>query len=74
VCASSPLLLSEGNEGGKVRRKEEQVVELENVLVKIRTRADIKEGKIEGDERKVAKLTEETAEVFVCCLDPVRHG
>lgn len=49
--------------GGKLKKKEEEVSELEKVLVKMKTQADIKKTTIEEDEKKVIDLKEESKQV-----------
>lgn len=53
----------EMRKGGKFRKREEDVAELEKGLVKMRTQADIKKATIEEEEKKVVSLVEETKEV-----------
>ena len=49
--------------GGKLKKKEEDVAELEKALVKMKTQADIKKNTIEEEEEKVANLKEESKQV-----------
>lgn len=51
--------------GGKLKKKEEEVAELEKALVKMKTQADIKQGTIEEEEQKVANLKEESKQVCI---------
>ena len=52
--------------GGKFKKKEEEVAELEKVLVKMKTQSDIKKTTIEEEEKKVVALVEESKQVFSC--------
>ena len=49
--------------GGKFKKLEEEVAELEKTLVKVRTQVEIKNGTITDEEGKVAKLEDEQKEV-----------
>ena len=49
--------------GGKFKKLEEEVAELEKTLVKVRTQVEIKNGTITDEESKVAKLEDEQKEV-----------
>ena len=51
--------------GGKLKKKEEEVAELEKALVKMKTQADIKKTTIEEEEQKVADLKKESKEVGI---------
>ncbi|KAI5123009.1 hypothetical protein M0805_007631 [Coniferiporia weirii] len=53
----------EMRKGGKFKKKEEEVAELEKVLVKMKTQADIKKTTIGEEERKVVALVEETKQL-----------
>lgn len=53
----------EMRKGGKFKKREEEVAELEKASVKMRTQADIKKTTIEEEEKKVSSLAEETKEV-----------
>lgn len=46
--------------GGKLKKKEEEVAELEKVMVKVQTQANIKAGMIQEEENKVKKLEVES--------------
>lgn len=54
--------------GGKFKKREEEVVELEKVLVKIKTQADIKKSTIEDEDKKFSALEAEGQEV---CESPL---
>ena len=54
----------EMKKGGKFKKREEEVAELEKTSVKLRTQADIKKATIDEEEKKVATLVEETKEVY----------
>lgn len=56
----------EMRKGGKFKKKEEEVAELEKVLVKMKTQSDIKKTTIEEEEKKVVALVEESKQVFSC--------
>lgn len=49
--------------GGKLKKKEEEVAEMEKVMVKVQTQADIKRDMIAEEEAKVKKLEEESRHV-----------
>ncbi|TDL23473.1 condensin complex subunit SMC2 [Rickenella mellea] len=53
----------EMRKGGKFKKREEEVAELEKALVKMRTQADIKKGTIEEEEKKVKGLEDEAQEL-----------
>ncbi|THH05591.1 hypothetical protein EW145_g4689 [Phellinidium pouzarii] len=53
----------EMRKGGKFKKKEEEVAELEKELVKMKTQADIKKATIEEEEKKVVSLAEETKQL-----------
>lgn len=55
----------EQQKGGKLKKKEEEVAELEKALVKMKTQADIKKATIQEEEQKVADLKKESKEVSV---------
>lgn len=54
---------NELRKGGKFKKLEDEVAELEKVLVKIKTQVEIKNGTISDDEEKVKILETELAEV-----------
>lgn len=53
----------EMRKGGKFKKKEEEVAELEKALVKMKTQSDIKKGTIDEEEKKVASLADESGQV-----------
>jgi structural maintenance of chromosome 2 len=53
----------EMRKGGKLKKLEEEVGELEKVLVKVRTQMDIKDGTIRDEQGKVGTLSGELQEV-----------
>ncbi|KAH8113153.1 condensin complex subunit SMC2 [Phellopilus nigrolimitatus] len=53
----------EMRKGGKFKKKEEEVAELEKALVKMKTQADIKKATIDEEVKKVATLAEETTQL-----------
>jgi structural maintenance of chromosome 2 len=53
----------EMKKGGKFKKREEEVAELEKVLVKFRTQVDIHEGMIADEEAKVKESEKELADV-----------
>lgn len=54
---------TELKKGGKLKKKEEEVAELEKDLVKVKTQADIKKTTIADDGKKVRELEEEAQKV-----------
>lgn len=57
---------NELKKGGKYKKLEEQVAELDKALVKLRTQADLKRETIEGEEENLEKLSQERAKVVSC--------
>ncbi|KAL5522254.1 SMC2 [Sanghuangporus sanghuang] len=53
----------EMRKGGKFKKKEEEVAELEKALVKMKTQFDIKKGTIDEEEKKVVSLAEESKQL-----------
>jgi len=54
---------AEMKQGGKFKKREEEVAELEKVLVKIRTQVEIKNGSVVDEEGKAKGLETELKEV-----------
>jgi structural maintenance of chromosome 2 len=55
---------AEMKKGGKFKKREKEVAELEKVLVKIRTQVEIKNGSVVDEERKAKGLETELKEVI----------
>ena len=51
------------NKSGKIKKREEEVGELEKVVVKVKTQLEIKRGTISEEEKKVLSLETELKEV-----------
>lgn len=56
----------EMKKGGKIKKREEEVAELDKVLVKIRTQFEIKNGVIADEEGKVKESERELEDVSCC--------
>jgi hypothetical protein len=58
----------EMKKGGKIKKREEEVAELDKVLVKIRTQVEIKNGVIADEEGKVKESARELEDVSLVVI------